>query len=167
MLAKTRSKLAFFCALMTMVVGVMMATPAHANPAGNYAQPWTWFSCGGMAIEVQGNLAIHYNHGSDHSDDPYGTYWNITFMNSNTTGAFEIDTDVRYSGQTTWHFVGSQFGNGQTQPTGGDLFDYDAARTANGGYVRWAMQWVMDDGSIGNCTIAPHGWSTGEQYGAP
>lgn len=151
--------------VMSLLFGVGIS-PAAANPAGNIAQPNTSFSCSSLGYTlIQGVIDVHYNHGADHSDDPYGTYWTITYIGGYATGNINLDTDIRYVGSSTWHYAGAQYSH--NLGADGDLFDYDIARTPSGGYARWAMAIERTDGTWVGCQVAPHGWNTGEQYGAP
>lgn len=157
--------LAAFCVAFT--VGTV---PASANPVGNIAQPNTSFNCYDTGIRmISGYIDVHFHHDANHYDDPYGTYWTINYLGGYVDDLGEIDTDIRYNGQTTWHYADTFIWTGVG--TDGNLFINNMSNTANGGYARWVINYYVSDGA-GNrihksCTVAPHGWSTGEQYGAP
>ncbi len=154
--------------------------PASANPAGNLAQPWTWFSCGrdvvGSGSDIKGSLAVHYNHSTNHSDKPYGTYLVLDHLSAFATGTVRVDTDVRYAGSSTWHHQSTNYLNASLGYSDGWLFDYPASYTPSGGYARWQVTYGMkpDGVTVVNktCQVPGSGtltgsWSTGAQYGAP
>ncbi len=161
-----RIALAALAVLCLALVG--STAPAQANPAGNLSQPQTYFTCGadsiGSGADVKGYVDVHYNHGSDHSDQAYGSYITITSRSYYVDTVMYLDTDIRTVENATWRYVDTSIINGIGSH--GWIFTYAAPRSLKGGYARWALTYYTDQGRTPHtCHIPSGNWAA--LFGAP
>jgi hypothetical protein len=161
--------LAVTLAVLSIGVGTVSAS---ANAPGNYAQPNTAFQCGrdavGSGADVKGYVDVHYNHGSNHSDQAYGSYITIQEYNSlHVDSTMYLDTDIRTVESGTWHWVDTSSFSGVGNH--GWLFGYTAPRSQAGGYARWALTYYKKvSGTLVATTChIPSGTNWFALFGAP
>jgi hypothetical protein len=142
MLAKTRSKLAFFCALMTMVVGVMMATPAHAESITDQWVAYADVNCAGTYY--------HYSFVLQRTD--LGRMRTTYARAQKTSGTGSIKW-YWFSAGTTGDFTNGYYG--PANPSVGDT-----------GPIAWATPWRTETAGNGFQVYAhvgdPSGYDCGE-----